>query len=69
MLKPVETYAVNVMGTVNLLEVARHVASVKAVIIVTSDKCYDNFEEAVDSANTTRLAVTIPTATAKAAPN
>lgn len=39
---PVETYAVNVMGTVNLLEAVRNVPSVKAVLIVTSDKCYDN---------------------------
>jgi CDP-glucose 4,6-dehydratase len=38
---PVETYEVNVMGTVNLLEAARHVQGVKAVVNVTSDKCYD----------------------------
>jgi CDP-glucose 4,6-dehydratase len=43
---PVETYAVNVMGTVNLLEAARRVASVKAVLVVTSDKCYQNLETA-----------------------
>jgi CDP-glucose 4,6-dehydratase len=40
--EPVETYATNVMGTVNLLEAARHLASVKAILIVTSDKCYEN---------------------------
>jgi CDP-glucose 4,6-dehydratase len=40
--EPVDTYAVNVMGTVNVLEAARHVPGVKAAIIVTSDKCYDN---------------------------
>jgi CDP-glucose 4,6-dehydratase len=39
---PVETYATNVMGTVNLLEAARHLPSVKAILIVTSDKCYEN---------------------------
>jgi CDP-glucose 4,6-dehydratase len=39
---PQETYATNVLGTVNVLEAVRHTASVKAVIIVTSDKCYDN---------------------------
>ena len=39
---PVETYATNVMGTVHLLEAVRHVASVRAVVIVTSDKCYEN---------------------------
>lgn len=42
--EPVETYAVNVMGTVNLLEAARTVPSVKAIINITSDKCYENRE-------------------------
>jgi len=42
--EPVETYASNVMGTVNLLESVRHTSSVKAVIVVTTDKCYENKE-------------------------
>lgn len=41
---PVETYAVNVMGTVNLLEALRQVPGVRAVVNVTSDKCYENRE-------------------------
>jgi CDP-glucose 4,6-dehydratase len=41
---PVETYATNVMGTVNLLEAVRQVGSVKVVINITSDKCYENRE-------------------------
>lgn len=41
---PVETYATNVMGTVNLLEAVRHSDSVRAVVNVTSDKCYENRE-------------------------
>jgi CDP-glucose 4,6-dehydratase len=41
---PVETYATNVMGTVNLLEVARHSDSVRVVLNITSDKCYENRE-------------------------
>lgn len=41
---PVETYAVNVMGTVNLLEAVRHTPGVKAVVNVTTDKCYENRE-------------------------
>jgi len=41
---PVETYATNVMGSVHLLEVVRHTKSVKAVVNVTSDKCYENRE-------------------------
>jgi CDP-glucose 4,6-dehydratase len=39
---PVETYATNVMGTVTLLEACRHAASVRAIIVVSSDKCYEN---------------------------
>ncbi len=41
---PVDTYAVNIMGTVNLLEAVRNVPSVRAVVSVTSDKCYENRE-------------------------
>ena len=41
---PAGTYATNVMGTVNLLEAVRHVPSVRAVVVVTTDKCYENRE-------------------------
>ena len=41
---PVETYATNVMGTVHVLEAARQVGSAKAIVNVTTDKCYDNKE-------------------------
>jgi len=41
---PVETFSVNVMGTVNVLEAVRYCPSVKAIINVTTDKCYDNKE-------------------------
>ena len=43
-LDPVETYMTNVMGTVHLLEAARHTDHVKAIINVTTDKCYENKE-------------------------
>ena len=42
--EPVETYATNVMGTVHVLEAVRAVPSVRAVVVVTSDKCYENRE-------------------------
>lgn len=42
--EPVETYAANVMGTVHVLESVRHTPSVKAVVVVTTDKCYENKE-------------------------
>ena len=41
---PVETYATNVMGTVNVLESIRALNCVRAVVIVTTDKCYENQE-------------------------
>jgi CDP-glucose 4,6-dehydratase len=40
--EPVDTFAVNVMGTVNVLEAIRGCHSVRSAVIVTSDKCYDN---------------------------
>ena len=41
---PVETYDINVMGTVNLFEAVRVCKTVKAIINVTTDKCYENKE-------------------------
>ncbi|MGH2740960.1 MAG: CDP-glucose 4,6-dehydratase [Thermoleophilaceae bacterium] len=42
---PRDTYETNVMGTVNLLEAVRATPGVRAVVNVTSDKCYDNREQ------------------------
>ena len=44
---PVETFDVNVMGTVNLLECCRNTPSVKSAVIITTDKCYENPENGV----------------------
>ncbi len=41
---PVETFETNVMGTINLYEACRKTDSVKAIINITSDKCYENKE-------------------------
>jgi len=41
---PVETYSTNVMGTVNVLEAVRNTSGVKAVVNITTDKCYENRE-------------------------
>ena len=40
--EPVATFAVNVMGTAHVLEAVRSVPSVRAVVVVTTDKCYEN---------------------------
>jgi CDP-glucose 4,6-dehydratase len=42
--QPLETYSVNVMGTVHLFEAVRRASSVKAVVNITTDKCYENRE-------------------------
>ena len=42
--QPVETYATNVMGTVHVLEAIHQVGGARAVVIITTDKCYENRE-------------------------
>ncbi|MHC4644437.1 MAG: CDP-glucose 4,6-dehydratase [Planctomycetota bacterium] len=41
---PIETYSTNIMGTVNILEAVRHSESVRVLVSITSDKCYENKE-------------------------
>ncbi len=41
---PIETYQSNVMGTLHVLEAARQCGGVKAIVVVTTDKCYENKE-------------------------
>lgn len=43
-LEPVDTFATNVMGTAHVLEAVRSTPSVRSVVVVTSDKCYENQE-------------------------
>lgn len=45
---PRGTFDTNIMGVVNVLEAVRHAPSVRAVVVVTSDKCYENREEERD---------------------
>ncbi|MDD3328283.1 MAG: CDP-glucose 4,6-dehydratase [Zoogloea sp.] len=42
---PVATFATNAMGTVHVLEAIRHVPGIKAAVVVSSDKCYENREQ------------------------
>jgi len=42
--QPLDTYATNVMGTAHVLEAARNAGSVRAIVNITTDKCYDNRE-------------------------
>ena len=43
--EPLESWSTNVMGTANLLEACRQADSVRAIVVVTSDKCYENLEQ------------------------
>lgn len=42
--RPLDTYSVNVIGTANVLEAVRAIPSIRSVLIVTTDKCYENKE-------------------------
>jgi len=43
-INPIETYSTNVLGTVNIFEAVRNTNTVRAIVNITSDKCYDNKE-------------------------
>ncbi len=64
---PVGTYATNVLGTAHILEAVRDIASVRAVVIVTTDKCYENREDQRGYRETDRLGGDDPYASSKAA--
>jgi CDP-glucose 4,6-dehydratase len=63
---PAGTYATNVIGTVHVLEAARACPSVRAVLIVTSDKCYENMGRAQPFRETDRLGGHDPYSNSKA---
>jgi CDP-glucose 4,6-dehydratase len=42
--EPIQTYETNVMGTANLLEAARSCPGIRSIVMITTDKCYDNKE-------------------------
>lgn len=42
---PIETYEANVMGTIHIMEAIRHTDSVRAAVMITTDKCYENREQ------------------------
>ena len=64
--QPLDTYATNVMGTVHLLEAVRHTPDVQAVLIVTTDKCYENLESAQGYRETDPLGGADPYSSSKA---
>jgi CDP-glucose 4,6-dehydratase len=64
---PGETWATNVQGTVNVLEAVRAAGCVRACVVVTSDKCYENLERDAGYAEGDRLGGHDPYASSKAA--
>jgi CDP-glucose 4,6-dehydratase len=64
---PVYTLNTNIIGTANLLEACRKLSSVKAIIIVTSDKCYENAERTDGYKENDRLGGKDPYSASKAA--
>ena len=63
---PLGTWATNVMGTINLLEACRQQPSVKAAVVVTTDKCYENKEWVWGYRETDRLGGHDPYSASKA---
>ncbi len=64
--EPIETFATNVVGVATLLDVVRSTPDVRAVVIVTSDKCYDNKEWPWGYRETDRLGGRDPYSASKA---
>ena len=64
---PLNTFSTNFMGTVNVLEAIRHTESVKAGVIITTDKCYKNREWVYGYRETDRLGGNDPYSASKAA--
>lgn len=63
---PVETFRTNVMGTVSVLEASRHADSLAAVVVITTDKCYDNDNRSTGYAESDRLGGFDPYSASKA---
>ena len=64
--QPVETFATNVLGIVTLLDAVRRCPSVRAVVVVTSDKCYENAEKRTAFTEADRLGGRDPYSASKA---
>jgi CDP-glucose 4,6-dehydratase len=65
--EPLATWETNVMGTANLLEACRHTTSVKAIVVTTTDKCYENNETGQAYKETDKLGGHDPYSASKAA--
>lgn len=64
---PLNTFSTNVQGTANLLNAIRHIDTVQAVVAITSDKVYRNFEDSYPYRETDELGGQDPYSASKAA--
>jgi CDP-glucose 4,6-dehydratase len=63
---PLKTYNTNVIGTANILEAARNCDSIKTIVVITTDKCYENFEKEYAYIETDQLGGYDPYSSSKA---
>ena len=63
---PLETYSTNVMGSAHVLDIVRRTPEVRAALIVTTDKCYENLEQIASYRETDRLGGRDPYSNSKA---
>lgn len=66
-LDPKFTFTTNVIGTLNILEIIKKVKSIKSAVIITSDKCYKNYEKRSGYSENDELGGTDPYSASKAA--
>ena len=65
-LNPIDTFSVNTMGLINLLEVAKTTETVKAIVNVTTDKCYENNQTVIPHVENEKLGGKDPYSASKA---
>jgi CDP-glucose 4,6-dehydratase len=65
--KPLETFQVNVMGTLNVLEATRKLRNLKATLVITTDKVYKNLDYSIPYVETDNLGGSDPYSASKAA--
>lgn len=65
--EPLETWSSNIMGTANLLDACRFCDNLQAIVVVTSDKCYENHEDLEGYSEADRLGGYDPYSASKAA--
>ena len=52
---PIYTFETNIIGTANLLEISKELSSIKSILVITSDKCYENIEKNISYKETDKM--------------